>query len=76
MDDGGLVLLCEHTGKLHRCNPTAAAMWAALVDHNGQTNAAVLAVAEQYGMDESRVRTDLDALLGDLRSAGLVRIEQ
>lgn len=40
MDDGGLVLLSERSGKLYRCNATAAAMWTALRQHDGQPDAA------------------------------------
>jgi hypothetical protein len=75
MDDGGLVLLREKSGKLYRCNPTAAAMWTALHEHDGQPDAASRSVAELYGTGPAQVRADLDLLLADLQRAGLVRAE-
>ncbi|MBI3687090.1 MAG: PqqD family protein [Actinobacteria bacterium] len=75
MDDGGLVLLREKSGRLYRCNPTAAAMWTALLEHDGQPDAASRSVAERYGTGSARVRADLDVLLADLQRTGLVRAE-
>lgn len=75
MDDGGLVLLSERSGKLYRCNPTAAAMWTALHQHDGLPDAATVAVAGQYDTELARVRADLDALIEELRQAGLMRAE-
>ena len=70
----GLVLLCERTGKLHRCNATAAAMWTALVNNAGSLEITAAAIAQRYGMDLVRVRSDLDAFLRELSETGLVRI--
>lgn len=75
MDDGGLVLLCERTGKLHRCNATAATMWTALLHHDGDPEGAASAVASHYGVEPDRVRADLDVLLAGLSQASLVRME-
>ncbi|WP_186382676.1 PqqD family peptide modification chaperone [Amycolatopsis rhizosphaerae] len=76
MDDAGLVLLSERTGRLHRCNPTAAAMWTALLDHDGHSEPAAVAVAQRFGTDLARVRADLGALLTSLSRAGLVMVGQ
>lgn len=75
LDDGGLVLLCERTGRLHRGNATAATMWAALRDHEGCPDSAARAVADYYGIHLDRVRADLDALVGELSRAGLLGVE-
>lgn len=75
MDNGGLVLLSERSGKLYRCNSTAAKMWTALHQHGGRPEAAADAVAAQYGTEPARVRADLKALVDELRRAGLVKAE-
>lgn len=76
MDDGGLVLLSERSGKLFRCNATAATMWAALWEHDGHLDSAATSIAEHYrGADPARVRADLDVLVERLRQAGLVRAD-
>lgn len=75
MDDSGLLLLSERSGRLYRCNPTAAAMWTALHQHDGQPDAAAVAVAAQYDTKPARVRADLEALVDKLRQAGLMKAE-
>lgn len=75
MDDGGLVLLSERSGRLYRCNPTAAAMWTALHQHDGRPDTAAATVAKQYDTEPDRVRADLDALVDELHHASLVRAE-
>ncbi|MGH3625654.1 MAG: PqqD family peptide modification chaperone [Sciscionella sp.] len=75
MDDGGLVLLSERSGKLFRCNATAAAMWAALRQYDGQLDAAAGSIAEQYRANAVRVRADLDLLVERLQRAGLVKAD-
>jgi hypothetical protein len=75
MPDGGLVLLAEKSGKLYRCNPTAAAMWTALQADDGQPDSASKSVAVEFKAAADQVRTDLDLLLDDLQQAGLVRAE-
>lgn len=75
LDHGGLVVLSESTGKLHQCNPTAAAIWQAWETHDGDTDAAAAAVARHYCVAAELVLHDMDALLGPLTQAGLVRVE-
>jgi hypothetical protein len=75
MDDGGLVLLCERSGTLYRCNTTATALWTALHEHDGHADAAAQSVAEQYRTDPARVRADLHRLIDAWRKAGLVRAD-
>lgn len=74
MDDGGLVLLSERTGKLHRCNATAAALWQALLDFEGHPERAAAEVAARYRVDGRRVSADLRDLLDALQRAGLVGV--
>jgi hypothetical protein len=75
MDDGGLVVLSERSGKLYRCNTTAAALWEALRLHDGSPEVAAEDVAHRYHVDVERVAGDLDTLLTALRQADLVRTE-
>lgn len=75
MDDGGLVLLSERSGKLYRCNTTAAALWEALRLYDGGPEIAAVDVARHYHVDVERVVSDLDKLLTALRQADLVRTE-
>lgn len=75
MDDGGLVLLSERSGKLYRCSSTAAKMWTALHQHGGRPEAAADAVAAQYDTEPARVRADLNVLIDKLRRTGLVKAE-
>ena len=75
MDDGGLVLLAQRSGTLFRCNATAAAMWTALCQHDGQLDAVAGSLAERYPAHAARVRADLDLLVEALRRAGLVRAD-
>lgn len=75
MDDGGLVLLSERSGRLYRCNSTGAAMWTALCQHDGEPDAAAATVAEHYGTEPARVRADLKTLIDALQRAGLLGVE-
>lgn len=75
MDDGGLVVLCERSGKLYYCNTTAAALWEALQLRDGNPEVAAADVAHRYHVDVERVVSDLDKLLTALRQANLVRTE-
>lgn len=75
LDDGGLVLLSERSGKLYRCNATAAAMWTALGRHDGHLDTVAQSVADLHHADTARVRADLDVLAEQWRQAGLVRAE-
>lgn len=75
LDHGVLVVLSEATGKLHQCNSTAAAIWQALADHEGDADAAASTVAERYGVGTELVRHDMDDLVDRLSQAGLVRVE-
>lgn len=72
MDDGGLVVLSERSGKLYRCNTTAAALWEALQLHDGSPEVAIADVADRYRVDVERVASDLDKLLTALCQADLL----
>ncbi|WP_433268222.1 PqqD family peptide modification chaperone [Actinosynnema sp. CS-041913] len=75
-DNGALIMLCEATGTMHQCNPTATVIWTELVKHDGDTDAAALAVAAYYDADIELVRTDLNLLVDRLDHASLVRVER
>ncbi|MDX8053482.1 PqqD family peptide modification chaperone [Lentzea sp. BCCO 10_0798] len=72
---GGIAVLSERTGKLHVGNSTASAMWSAIVDHDGDVDRAAAAVATFFGVDNRKVKVDLEQLVGALKQAGLVRTE-
>lgn len=74
-DDGGLILLCERTGKVHKCNVTAGAFWHELDANRGELEPVVTAVATRFGTDVATVRADLDQFVTTLAEAGLIRVE-
>jgi hypothetical protein len=73
MDDGGMVVLAQRTGTMYRCNHTAATFWSALERHDGDVAKAADHIAACYGIDLSRAQEDLQVLVDEMRSAGLVR---
>ncbi|PWK83218.1 coenzyme PQQ synthesis protein D (PqqD) [Lentzea atacamensis] len=75
MDDGGLILLCERTGKFHRSNGSGAAMWTALASQDGDPDRAAAVIADKYQIDADRARFDLNQFIEQLREARLVRVE-
>jgi hypothetical protein len=73
--DGELMLLDSARGAYYVLNPTAAAVWAALVeDSHGTTIEALVDILEtRFAAPAASVRDDVLALIHDLRRAGLVR---
>lgn len=57
--------------RLHRLDPTAAAVWA-LVDGRTAEDAIVKRLSKAYGAPREQVATDVAALLAALRTAGLL----
>jgi hypothetical protein len=74
-DDGGLILLSERTGKVHKCNVTASAFWQELIANEGELEPTSTAIAAWFGTDVATVRADLDTLITTLVKAGLARVE-
>ncbi|TDD88197.1 lasso peptide biosynthesis PqqD family chaperone [Actinomadura rubrisoli] len=68
----GTVLLDERSGDYFQLNPTAARVVRLLAD--GRTPAeAAAALAEEFDIDEPRALRDVTVLVGQLRTAGLVK---
>jgi hypothetical protein len=57
--------------RLHRLDPTAAAVWA-LVDGRTAEDAIVKRLSKAYGAPREQVAADVAALLAALRTAGLL----
>jgi hypothetical protein len=70
--DYGMALLDEDSGQYWNLNPTAALALRTLLA-GGTTAQAVREVTEQYAVDADTATQDINDLLGELRSAGLVR---
>ena len=70
--DYGIALLDEESGQYWNLNPTAALALRTLLD-GGTTAQAVQELTEQYAVDADTASQDVDDLLGELHSAGLVK---
>jgi len=69
--DYGMALLDEDSGKYWNLNPTAALALRTLLD-GGTTAQAAKELAEQYAVDADTANKDVEDLLGELRSVGMV----
>lgn len=72
LDDGSL-LVVSRTGKVFRANPTAAAMWTAIVESDGGFDQVADVIANRYGIPGERARSDLATLAGTLHDVQLIR---
>jgi hypothetical protein len=70
--DYGMALLDEDSGQYWNLNPTAALALRTLLD-GGTTAQAVRELTEQYAVDADTASQDIDNLVGELHSAGLVK---
>jgi Coenzyme PQQ synthesis protein D (PqqD) len=69
--DYGMALLDEDSGQYWNLNPTAALALRTLLE--GETTAqAAKELTEQYAVDADTANKDVEDLLGELHSAGLV----
>ncbi|WP_242902122.1 lasso peptide biosynthesis PqqD family chaperone [Actinomadura terrae] len=68
----GTVLLDERSGDYWQLNPTAARVLRLLAD-GSTTEEAAATMAEEFDVDEPQALRDVTALVGQLRTAGLVR---
>jgi len=67
----GIALLDEDSGEYYNLNPTGALVLQTLL--NGGTSAqATQELTRQYAVDSDSAAQDVEALVGELRSAGLV----
>jgi hypothetical protein len=69
--DYGMALLDEDSGQYWNLNPTAALALRILLD-GGTTARAVRELTEQYAVDADTASQDIEDLVGELHSAGLV----
>jgi hypothetical protein len=72
--DYGMAVLDEDSGRYWNLNPTAALALRTLLD-GGTTVQAVQELTEQYAVDVDTANRDIEDLLGQLHSAGLVTEE-
>jgi Coenzyme PQQ synthesis protein D (PqqD) len=70
--DYGIALLDEDSGQYWNLNPTAALALRTLLD-GGTTAQAAQELAKQYAVDADTANRDVEDLLGELHSAGLVK---
>jgi hypothetical protein len=70
--DYGMALLDEDSGQYWNLNPTAALALRTLLD-GGTTAQAAQELTEQYAVDADIANRDVEDLLGELHSAGLVK---
>jgi len=70
--DYGMALLDEDSGQYWNLNPTAALTLRMLLE-GGTTAQAVQELTEQYAVDADTASQDIDNLVGELHSAGLVK---
>ena len=70
--DYGMALLDEDSGQYWNLNPTAALALRMLLD-GGTTAQAVQELTQQYAVDADTASQDIDNLVGELHSAGLVK---
>ena len=70
--DYGITLLDEDSGQYWNLNPTAAVVLRTLLD-GGSPQQAVQELTSQYSVDAGTASRDVQDLVGELHSAGLVR---
>ena len=71
--DYGIALLDEDSGQYWNLNPTGALTLRTLLD-GGTPEQAVEALTEQYAVDADSASRDVQELMSELRSAGLVEL--
>jgi hypothetical protein len=69
--DYGMALLDEDSGQYWNLNPTAALALRTLLD-GGTTAQAIQELTQQYAVDADTASQDINNLVGELHSAGLV----
>ncbi|MFD0437485.1 lasso peptide biosynthesis PqqD family chaperone [Streptomyces chartreusis] len=68
--DYGTVLLDERAGTYWELNPTATLVVRTLLD-GGEEADATAALAREFDIDRAQAQRDVEALVGNLREAGL-----
>jgi hypothetical protein len=72
---GEAVLLDLASGTYFGLDEIGTRIWELLGEH-GSAEAVVAALLDEYDAEESRIRADLERLIGELQSKGLVRIDE
>jgi hypothetical protein len=70
--EGETVLLDLEREHYFSLDEVGARVWALLGEHGGDVEAVVAAMLAEFDVDEQTLRRDVDALMAQLRSAGLV----
>jgi Coenzyme PQQ synthesis protein D (PqqD) len=70
--EGETVLLDLESEHYFSLDEVGARVWALLGEHDGNVEAIVAAMLAEFDVDEQTLRRDVDALIAQLRSAGLV----
>ena len=70
--EGELVLLDAESDRYFSLDEVGGRIWALLGDYDGDVERVVAAMLEEFDVDETTLRRDVDALLGQLRDAGLL----
>jgi PqqD family protein of HPr-rel-A system len=70
--DGEAVLLDLHSGRYFGLNGTGARVWALLKD-GLERDAIARALTEEFEVEETNARADVDAFIAALRERGLIR---
>lgn len=70
--DDGLTLVDNRRGTLYHLNRTGAVILTALINDGGTIESAIVTLVDRYGIDETRARADVTAVVEDLRTHRLV----
>ena len=70
--EGETVLLDLERQHYFSLDEVGARVWALLGEHGGDVEGVVAAMLAEFDVDEQTLRRDVDALIAQLRSAGLV----
>ena len=72
---GEAVLLDLASGTYFGLDEVGTRIWQLLGEH-GSDEPVVAALLDEYDIDEARIRSDLDRLVGELHGKGLVQVDE
>lgn len=75
LEDGCLVLRAAQTGMQYRCSRVGTAMWIALRQNDGSSDAAAHLLARLWGNDPVNMHADIEVWIAEMCDAGLICIE-
>jgi hypothetical protein len=70
--EGELVLLDLDGEHYFSLDEVGGRVWLLLVEYDGDVESIVMAMLDEFDVEEQTLRRDIDALLGQLRAAGLL----